>query len=54
VIAIISACSSTRHRDLSNAKFVAVKDRADKVLKGNLNGRDIESDTAFKWFAEKM
>jgi thiol-disulfide isomerase/thioredoxin len=38
----------------SKSTFTTVADSADKVLKGYISRSVLESDTAFKWFAENM
>ncbi|HEX8460871.1 MAG TPA: thioredoxin family protein [Segetibacter sp.] len=54
VLATFAACSSTKQSSVVNTKFSTEKDGADKVLKGYITRSTIESDTAFKWFAENM
>ena len=53
IIVTISACSATKPGG-SRARFTTVKDSADKVLKGYITRNVLETDTAFKWFAENM
>lgn len=53
VLCIFSSQSASAQGGLQ-PKYTIVPDSADKILKGYISRSTIESDTAFKWFAENM
>lgn len=50
----IVACASQNTAVAQTPAYTQIPDSADKVLKGYINRQVLESDTAFKWFAENM
>lgn len=54
VLAFLISCTSSRQAGTIHPKYNVVADTETKVLKGYINRSVLESDTAFKWFAENM
>lgn len=54
ILAILVSCSSSRQTGVIKPKFQVLADTETKVLKGYINRATIESDTAFRWFAENL
>src|SRR5438128_4583893 len=50
----LASCASSRQAGVTHPKYTVVADTETKVLKGYINRSVLESDTAFKWFAENM
>jgi thiol-disulfide isomerase/thioredoxin len=51
---LLVSCSASKQNGVSKANFRVIADTETKVLKGYINRSILESDTAFKWFAENM
>jgi thiol-disulfide isomerase/thioredoxin len=54
VLGTITSCSTTKSAGTGTPGFATVKDGSEKILKGYITRQVLESDTAFKWFAENM
>ena len=53
-LAFLISCTSSRQTGVIKPKYSVIADTETKVLKGYINRSVLQSDTAFKWFAENM
>ena len=54
IISVLGSCATSKKAAVAQAAYTVVPDKDAKVLKGYINRKVLENDSAFLWFAKNL